>query len=480
MPTRIDYSTATDAGLVGAASSGDREAFAEIYRRYADRIHTMCIHLTGDRDSGADVCSDVFLAAGSRIGQLRDPERLKSWLYAIARHEVFRTTKGKSRVMPVEDFDDMTGISVDDDNVLDEIQDRELTELVGQASNGLDESDRVVLEFELGGLGGDEMALALGGSVAAAHQATHRMRERLGRSVGALLVARRGRTDCGELDRLLSEWDGTFTVLWRKRVARHVDKCSICDERRRAVPAQLLDGVAGAAEIIPAPAFVFDEVFSDLGLGTSKRPWRSDGFPPPSRRRPRWIIPTLATIVAVVAMTALFPGRLAEETLVAIEDRSEEVTTTEVAPSAVVEVFDIPVIPDGDEPIEVAPEPDPTPPTEVTTTTIRDQSRPAVKLGGPSVVATAGNETFCNSPPQFFASAFDDGVVASVTLNWSTPSGGGSASMQPLGNDEWAVNLVLPLGSTGDLTIHAVAVDEAGNAGESARRRATICPSPFY
>jgi len=142
----------------------------------------------------------------------------------------------------------------------------------------------------------------------------------------------------------------------------------------------------------------------------------------------------------------------------------------------------VPVIADDDEPVQLDPEPEavPSTTTEATTTTIPDDSPPEVKLGGPSVVATVGNDTFCNSPPDFLATAFDDVAVVSVTLHWSTPSGSGSTSMASLGNDEWAVNLVLPDGSSGALTIHAVAVDDAGNTGESNRRRATICPSPFY
>ena len=69
------------------------------------------------------------------------------------------------------------------------------------------------------------------------------MRERLERSVAALLVARHGRADCAEVATLLEPWDGTFSVLWRKRVARHVDGCATCDRRRRAVPAMLFSGI---------------------------------------------------------------------------------------------------------------------------------------------------------------------------------------------------------------------------------------------
>ena len=77
----------TDAALVEAARAGDRNAFAAIYERYGDRIYTTCVHLLRDRDEGADCAGDVFLLAAERLHQLRDPSRVRPWLYAIARHE---------------------------------------------------------------------------------------------------------------------------------------------------------------------------------------------------------------------------------------------------------------------------------------------------------------------------------------------------------------------------------------------------------
>jgi hypothetical protein len=85
-----------------------------------------------------------------------------------------------------------------------------------------------------------------------------RLRDTIGRSLGALLLSRRIKADpdrCPELAAILEQWDGEFTPLIRKRVARHIDGCPVCeDERARMVsPAALL----GASPIvIPAPAWL--------------------------------------------------------------------------------------------------------------------------------------------------------------------------------------------------------------------------------
>ena len=63
----------TDAQLVAATLGGDRQALGHIYDRYSDRIYTMCVHMLGDRDEAADVCSEVFVVAFGRLDQLRDP-----------------------------------------------------------------------------------------------------------------------------------------------------------------------------------------------------------------------------------------------------------------------------------------------------------------------------------------------------------------------------------------------------------------------
>ena len=81
--------------------------------------------------------------------------------------------------------------------------------------------------------------------------AVGRMRERVERSLGALLIARQGNPDCPELATVLAGWDGAFTVLLRKRVARHVEGCLDCEEKRRSLVAPLAS--LGAVGFLPVP-----------------------------------------------------------------------------------------------------------------------------------------------------------------------------------------------------------------------------------
>jgi hypothetical protein len=97
-----------------------------------------------------------------------------------------------------------------------------------------------------------------------------RLRDQVERSLGAFLVARLGRDDCPELTSILTDWDGRFSPLIRKRVARHVDTCEVCGPARRrlASPVALL----AAVPPVPAPALLRRRVMErvDLTAGAGK------------------------------------------------------------------------------------------------------------------------------------------------------------------------------------------------------------------
>src|SRR6266545_606312 len=106
MDVRALEDSRSDAELVAAAMAGDRGAFAAIYDRYADRLHDFCWSLLRDRDEAADATQDAFLVAAERLGQLRDPERLRPWLYAVARSQALRRARARQRVVPEEEMID--------------------------------------------------------------------------------------------------------------------------------------------------------------------------------------------------------------------------------------------------------------------------------------------------------------------------------------------------------------------------------------
>jgi RNA polymerase sigma factor (sigma-70 family) len=286
-----------DADLAVAAAAGDREALAAIYDRYASRVFALAVRQLRDRDAAADVTQEVFLTAAQRLGGLTDPERLRPWIFAVARHQIVDHVRRSQRMVPTDTVEDLDMTAATDGEGFDRVRDGELRTLLADSSAGLDDRDRMVLELAYGTeLSGADLADALGVKENTAHQLLSRARQRMRTSLGALLVARQGREDCDELAALLESWDGMFSTVWRKRVARHVDGCEVCTatERRVLSPAAL--GAAFPVLLVPAEVRAqvlarLDLVSAQAGLssvapsgrtrdGSGPAGWREDGFPP--------------------------------------------------------------------------------------------------------------------------------------------------------------------------------------------------------
>jgi RNA polymerase sigma factor (sigma-70 family) len=220
-----------DREIVAAIVAGDPAGLAAAYDSYAAALHAYCRSLLAEPADAADAVQDTFVVAAAKLGDLRDPDRLRPWLYAVARNECYRRLRGRARLASLDEAGEMTDPADTEPRGADQAA---LKELVTSAVAGLNPGDREVIELSLRhDLTGADLADALGVPVNQAHALASRARAQLERSLGALLVARTGRKSCAELDAILAGWDGTMTILLRKRISRHVESCETCRERKR-------------------------------------------------------------------------------------------------------------------------------------------------------------------------------------------------------------------------------------------------------
>jgi RNA polymerase sigma factor (sigma-70 family) len=234
-----------DADIVTAIVAGDPEGLAAAYDKYAGDLYSYCQSLLQNPNDAADAVQDTFVIAASKLAGLRDPERLRAWLFAVARNECMHRLKSRHAAAPLQDAPEPADDSVD---VGGEAERAETVALVRAAVGGLNDGERDVINQLWHGLDVPEVAAVLGVSRNHAHTLFSRARNQLEASVGVLLVGRAGRRDCATLDSLLGDWDGRLTALLRKRVGRHIDRCAVCSDRRRQelTPA-LLYGIAPGA-----------------------------------------------------------------------------------------------------------------------------------------------------------------------------------------------------------------------------------------
>jgi len=74
-----------DDRLIRAAAGGDRQAFGELYVRYARMVHGILLTRVPPAIA-EDLVQDVFMTALSRLSDLRTAAAFRGWLAAIARH----------------------------------------------------------------------------------------------------------------------------------------------------------------------------------------------------------------------------------------------------------------------------------------------------------------------------------------------------------------------------------------------------------
>jgi RNA polymerase sigma factor (sigma-70 family) len=318
-----------DRDIVAAVVAGDPAGLAEAYDRYAVPLYAYSCSMLGEPADAADAVQDAFLIAAARLRGLRDPDKLRPWLYAVARNECLRRLRAAARtVAGLDEAHDLPAAAGDPGQ---QTEQADLRELVRDAIDGLNPGERDVIELSLGhDLDGDDLADALGVSRNHAHALLSRARSQLERSLGALIVARAGRAACAALDTMLAGWDGRLTVLMRKRIGRHIERCEVCGERkRRELSPALFAGMVPLAAVLPGFRDQLLRTMADrtpagmahrLAVANRAGPFGPAGFPRPirlpaasawrrARRRPlphsHAVVTGAATLVAAAGVIAV-------------------------------------------------------------------------------------------------------------------------------------------------------------------------------
>jgi RNA polymerase sigma factor (sigma-70 family) len=88
----------SDAELVQAARRGDKRAFVEIVARHQAMVCGVALGILGNFAASEDAAQEAFLTAWRKFHDLREPERLRAWLFQIARNAALghlRRTRGE-------------------------------------------------------------------------------------------------------------------------------------------------------------------------------------------------------------------------------------------------------------------------------------------------------------------------------------------------------------------------------------------------
>lgn len=528
----------SDAELVARVLTADRDAFATVYDRYGPRLYDFAYSMLRHREDAADAVADSFVTVAERLAQLRDPDRLRPWLYAVVRSECLRRLKARKRVAygAEERLAEMADSGTTPERAAEQAA---LRDLVWDAAAGLADRDRALLDLHLRqGLEGAELGEAMGVTAANAYVMLNRLRAQVDRSLGALLIARIGQDDCNDLAALLTDWDGGFSPLVRKRVARHVDGCDTCGARRARMvtPWALL----AAVPMFVAPVALRDRVVDQTRLvsfTTGLVPWWKRLLGPATFLGVMLLLGTVALLARPLADPAAdSPGLLPEDqrTLVPggvrpTDSPTSPTTPTGTAPTTpVVEPALLTASPGsidfgardvtatvtlgdaGGETLEwqvtsapgwlsTAPgagslQPGGT--AGLRLTADRSGLAEGRHTGTVVVASTGGNASIrvavtverdpvvgapatgrapsCSFPVR--ATVSDESGLSSVTLHWSGPGGSGTQAMSPDAGSY--AGTAGPMAVGGDVRLWVTATDSRGNSATGPERTVYVYPCP--
>ena len=150
--------TTGTAELLARARTGEREAFTELVERHHAELVRIAYAITGDLDAACDSAQLAWIKAWQRLPSVREPERLRAWLIAIAANEARQHLRAHRRRRVRE----ITPVRHDDPPGQDSVTTIDRLDL-DAALVRLEPADRGLLAMRyLAGLSAEEIGAATG------------------------------------------------------------------------------------------------------------------------------------------------------------------------------------------------------------------------------------------------------------------------------------------------------------------------------
>src|SRR5205807_6405307 len=87
----------SDSELVTQSLAGNRDAFGRIVTRYQTLLCSLAYSATGSVSQSEDLAQETFVTAWKQLADLREPEKLRSWLCRISRNLTYNALLRQGR-----------------------------------------------------------------------------------------------------------------------------------------------------------------------------------------------------------------------------------------------------------------------------------------------------------------------------------------------------------------------------------------------
>jgi len=117
-----ELSKFTDEEVVELTRTKNKEAYAEIIRRFQDKLMRYAKYILNDDEKAADVVQESFIKAYVNLNSFNSKKKFSSWIYRIAHNQAINLIDKHKREMPLLDNVDFdSGIDVEEEYTKGEI-----------------------------------------------------------------------------------------------------------------------------------------------------------------------------------------------------------------------------------------------------------------------------------------------------------------------------------------------------------------------
>lgn len=161
--------TQTERELVSRARAGDTAAFEQLMLDSQDRVYTLCLRMTGNREDALDLAQEAFLNAWRGLASFQGNSSFSTWVYRLASNACIDFLRKRKRRQQGE-----SPHSLDDEEAPlpepadprgspeEELERRELRRAVERGLQALPDHHRQVLVMrELSGMSYQEIGAVL-------------------------------------------------------------------------------------------------------------------------------------------------------------------------------------------------------------------------------------------------------------------------------------------------------------------------------
>jgi len=111
-----------DEKVVHVVRTTDKEAYAEIIKRYQTRLLRYASYLVHDEQAAADVVQNGFIKAYINLNGFDTRKKFSSWLYRIVHNEAMNALGKNKNQRPINEYDHFeSNIDIEDETIKKEL-----------------------------------------------------------------------------------------------------------------------------------------------------------------------------------------------------------------------------------------------------------------------------------------------------------------------------------------------------------------------